>query len=337
MGEDLSVVPPPDDLRTRLRAEERAVSSAGARSVRTWPDRLRATVRSASRDRITTSAGSLSFHWFLAIFPAIVALTGIASLVGLSGRTLDSVVHGVGIVLPNGVSQVLTEALRRPVSARASVLEVVFGLAVALWSGVESMAALQVGLDLAYEVETDRGFVGRRLMALPLLAATVVLGATAFALVVLGPPIATLVHRDVPLAGAVLVLFDVARLAGALVAVMLLMSVFYALGPNRPHLHFRWVTPGSLVATLGWLLASVLFSVYLNDFGHEATSYGAFADIAISLLWLFLAAIAVLVGAELDHVLEHEGFRPPPVGEPDPAKPPLNWCAPRDSNPEPAD
>lgn len=304
------MVPPPDDLRARLRAEEREVSSAGARSVRTWPERVRSTVRSASRDRITTSAGSLSFHWFLAIFPAIVALTGIAGLVGLSGHELDSVIHGVGIVLPSGVSQVLTEALRRPGSSRASVLEVVFGLAVALWSGVESMAALQVGLDLAYEVESDRGFVGRRLMALPLLAATVVLGATAFALVVLGPPIATLVHRDVPLAGVVLVLFDIARVIGALVAVMLLMSVFYALGPNRTHLRFRWITPGSLVATLGWLLASVLFSVYLDDFGHEATSYGAFADIAILLLWLFIAAIAVLVGAELDHVLERERAGP---------------------------
>jgi membrane protein len=270
---------------------------------------------SASRNRITTSAGSLSFHWFLAIFPAIVALTGVAGLVGLSGHELDSVIHGVGIVLPSGVSQVLTEALRRPGSARASVLEVVLGLVVALWSGVESMAALQVGLDLAYEVESDRGFVGRRLMALPLLAATVVLGATAFALIVLGPPLATLVHRDVPLAGMVSVLFNIVRLVGALVAVMLLMSVFYALGPNRTHVRFRWVTPGSLVATLGWLLASVLFSVYLNDFGHEATSYGAFADIAILLLWLFFAAIAVLVGAELDHVLEQERAGPRTAGD----------------------
>jgi len=301
---------------TRLPTAAHTERSAGVRKLVDWIrsrggegiDIARAVLRSSSRDRITTGAGSLSFHWFLAIFPAAVALAGAAGLVGLSGHELRSVVHGIGVVLPSGVSQVLTEALRRPASARTSILEIVFGLAVAVWSGIESMAALQVGLDLAYEVDADRGFVRRRLMALPLLGATVVLGATAFALVVLGPPIATLVHRDVPLAGVVSVVFDLARVAGALVAVMLLMSVFYALGPNRPRFRFRWVTSGSLLATVGWLLASVLFSYYLNRFGHEATSYGAFADIAILLLWLFLAATAVLLGAELDHVLELESL-----------------------------
>jgi membrane protein len=289
---------------TRLPSQKLAdrIRSRGGKGI----DIARAVLRSSSRDRITTSAGSLSFHWFLAIFPAIIALTGVAGLAGLSGRDLRSLVHGIGVVLPEGVSQVLVEALRHAGNARTSFLEVLIGAGVAIWSGIESMASLQVGMDQAFEVRTDRGFVGRRLMALPLLGATVALGALAFALVVLGAPIGTLLGRDVPIAGGAFdVLFNLVRVAGALGAIMLLISILYWLGPNRPEARrFQWVTPGSLVATMGWLAASILFSVYLNDFGHETTSYGTFADIAILLLWLFIAATAVLLGGELDHELE---------------------------------
>jgi membrane protein len=268
-------------------------------------DIARAVLRNSSNDRITTSAGSLSFHWFLAIFPAMIALTGVAGLVGLSGHDLRSLVHGIGVVLPAGVSQVLVEALHHSENARTSILEILIGTGVALWSGVESMAALQVGMDQAFEVRSDRGFVGRRLMALPLLGATTSFGALASGLVVLGAPIGTLLHRDVPLAGGAFdLLFNVVRMVGAFGAVSLLISILYWRGPNRPAARFRWVTPGSLVATLAWLVASVLFSIYLNDFGHEATSYGTFADIAILLLWLFIAGTALLVGGELDHELE---------------------------------
>jgi membrane protein len=292
--------PHPGRLASLHRLADRIRSSGGE-----GIDVARAVLRNSSKDRITTSAGNLSFHWFLAIFPAMIALTGAAGLVGLSGRDLRSLVHGIGVVLPEGVSQVLIEALRHSGNARTSLLEILIGAGVAVWSGAESMAALQVGMDQAFEVRTDRGFVGRRLMALPLLAATACLGALAFALVVLGAPIGTLLRRDVPLAGAVFdVLFNVVRLGGALGAVILLISILYWLGPNRPKARFRLVTPGSLVATMGWLVASILFSIYLNDFGHETTSYGAFADIAILLLWFFIAATAVLLGGELDHELE---------------------------------
>src|SRR5580658_7769996 len=95
-----------------------------------------ATVKSAARDRVTTSAASLAFHAFLAIFPAIVALIGVAGLVGLSGARLQSVVHAIGVLLPVQMSQALDEALHSPAAARAGIGELVFGVVVALWSAV---------------------------------------------------------------------------------------------------------------------------------------------------------------------------------------------------------
>jgi len=290
-----------------LHIEQGLRARAGELGVSGWQAVALATVKSSSKDRVTTSAGSLSFHWFLAIFPAAIALTGVAGLVGLSGGDLSALVHGINVVLPASAAKVIDQSLLKPPARRAGIFEVVAGTVVALWSSVESMASLEVGLDMAFDVEKDRGFVARRLAALPLLGLTVLLGLVGFVLLVVGGPIGTLLHRDIPIAGGVFfVLWTIIRYLGAIAAVMLLISLFYAFGPNRKKVHFDWVSPGSALATIGWLAASVLFSVYLSDFGHEATSYGTFAGVAVLLLWLFLTGTAVLFGAELDRELERQ-------------------------------
>jgi membrane protein len=101
---------------------------------------------------------------------------------------------------------------------------------------------------------------------------------------------------------------------GALILIMLLLSAYYAIGPRRERFVWRWITPGCVVATVGWLLASLGFSVYLNRFGHETRSYGTFADVAVLLLWLYLTGLAVLVGAEVNCEVE----RPPTPADPPP-------------------
>jgi len=261
----------------------------------------RATVRESARDRITSSAASLAFHWFLAVFPAAVAAIGIAGLVGLSPDTLHRVVHAIGVLLPVQVSQVLDQALRRPPHGQAGGLGVALGTLVALWSAVEAQASLQIGLDVAFEVPGDRGFLGRRLMAVPLVALTILLGGSASVLLVLGDPLRALLPHHIAL---VTPAFDAAwellRFGAAVVLLLLLLSAYYTLGPCRQQLRWRWLSAGSATATAGWLAASVGFATYLDHFGHESRTYGAFAGVAVLALWLYLTAIAVLVGAELD-------------------------------------
>lgn len=275
---------------------------------------LRRALRESAQDRITTSAASLAFHWFLAVFPAAVAAIGLAGLVGLSPATLRHVVHGIGVLLPVQMSQVLDQALRNPPRHEAGGLDVVLGVAVALWSAVEAMAAMQVGLDVACEVTGDRGFVGRRLMAVPLVACTVVLGGAASVLLVLGDPIRALLPRSFalarPAAGAV---WEVVRFGGAMALVLLLLAAYYALGPRRPRVRWRWLSPGSVLAAVGWLAASAGFAFYLDHFGHESRTYGAFAGVAVLALWMYLTAAAVLLGAELDTELARPA--PLPHGE----------------------
>jgi membrane protein len=257
-------------------------------------------VRSSARDRITTSAAGLAFHGFLAVATAVVAAVGIVGLVGLSPAVLGRLIKDVQVLVPVQLADTVNQALQHPGERTGGWIAAVFGSAGALWSSVESIAALQVGLDVAYEVGRDPGFLRRRLRSIPLLAATVVLGGAAFVLLVLGDPIRTLLPSSFPLARAAFgALFDLVRWAGALVLVVALLTFYYRYGPNRPPPR-RLLSVGALAAALIWLVASAGFSFYLARFGHESRTYGAFAGVAVLLLWLYLAGVAVLFGAELD-------------------------------------
>lgn len=300
------------DSRTTVRQVEERIEQRIEQRVRAmtlgpreWPGVFRQVMRRSSADRITTAAGSLSFHWFLALFPAAIALLGLAGLVGLTHQQLQGLVHGIGVIAPSSAANVLVSALRTPLSHRASATAVIAGGVVALWSAVESMAALQVGLDIAYESGSDRGFVRRRIVALPLLGATVVLGGSAFALLVVGQPIGTLLRHSVPVAGPVFAWgWTAVRWVGAVVLVSLLLSAIYSIGPMRDRRRWEWMSPGGVLAVAAWLGASAAYSVYLDNFGHASRTYGAFAGVAVLLLWLFISGLAVLLGAELNRELE---------------------------------
>ncbi|MHB8295654.1 MAG: YihY/virulence factor BrkB family protein [Acidimicrobiales bacterium] len=288
---------PPIEPRPK-RAGLRELGLSGWRSVV-----ARSLVRSA-RDRLTMNAASLAFHWFLAMPPTALALLGAASLVGIAPGELRLVVRDVGLLLPAEAARVVDLALHTPLSKRQSIAAVAAGGAIALWSAVESMSALEVALDVAYEVDRDRGWLAKRLLAVPLVALTIVLGGAAFALLVLGKPLGELLAGTLPVAAAeVTALWDVIRFGGALALVIVLLSAYYAFGPNRRSM-WDWLSPGSAIATVSWVLLSVGFSVYLASFGHESRTYGTFAGVAVLLLWLFLSGCAVLVGAELNRELE---------------------------------
>jgi membrane protein len=276
--------------------------------LRAWPGLVRRTVVRSAKDRVTTAAASLAFHFLLALFPAMLALLGLAGLVGLTPRTEHAIAHGVAVVLPAAAAKVVDQALRSPLGHGGSLAEVAAGVAVGGWSAVEAMAALEVGLDVAFEVSVDRGFLRRRLVAVVLVGLTLVLGGVAFGLVVLGDPIARLVGGTALRAGASAA-WTAVRVVGAIGAVLALVSATYAIGPNRPRRRVEWASPGAVAATLGWLGCSFGFSVYLDHFGHDARTYGTFAGVAVLLLWLFLSSLSVLFGAELDRELERERER----------------------------
>jgi len=268
---------------------------------RDWALAMSSVRRHMREDRLSVAAGAFAYRWFLSLFPTVIALLAVASLLSVPRDVTVKLVHGVSAALPAGASGVLNEAITAAAErSHGSVVALVVAGAVALWSATSGMVMLEEGLDMAYEVATDRTFLAKRVVAVPLLAGATLLGGAASGLVVFGPQIGNAIRSAAPVGGpAFSALWNVLRWAVALLLVHVLFSYIYWLAPNAKTA-WRWFSPGAAIATVLWAATSLGFSFYTSSFGSYGQTYGAFAGVAVLIFWLFLTGVAVLLGGEVN-------------------------------------
>ena len=275
-----------------------------------WRNTFQRAVKKYSRDRCSTAAGSLAYHWFLALFPALIALLGFVSLVNLDASQVDHLVNGLGKALPGSANQVFTNAVKSAQNHKTgSLATVIVGILVAVWSASGGMAALETALDVAYEVPRNAKFIKKRGKALILMLCTVVFGGIASILIVEGAPLGKEIGSLISFHGTGFhIVWDLVRWVLTVILVSLLFSCYYYFGPNRELPKWQWVSPGGVIGTIIFLAASLGLSFYVAKLGNAsyAKTYGALAGVVLLMLWLYLTGLAILLGGEINAETERE-------------------------------
>ena len=296
----------------RTRTEPRAPESPTEVSPSGWLATLKRTVADAKEDRITLIAAGVALFWFLAVFPLLIAAVGILALVQATPSLIDGINEGIRSTLPGEAASVLTRAVAsaRGEAGAGGLLAAIIGVALALWSASAGMAAAQIGLNVAYDVPRDRSWLKKRLMGILLTLVALLLGGVATALLVFGQPLGEIIREQLPGGDWFVIAWTVVRWVLTVLTVLTLFAVFYYLGPNREPPNWKWVSPGGLVGALIWLAASLGFSFYVSSFGGSyAETYGSLAGVVVLVLWLYLSALALLFGGELNGELESQRER----------------------------
>ncbi len=294
--------------------QETEADNRGGR-VADWKRALSSTRAHMKTDRITVAAGSFAFRWFLALFPIIIALLAISALVNVPRHVTVALINGTTKALPAGAADVFTGAINHSErNSKGAIVAIVLAGVVAIWSATSGMVQVEEGLDMAYEVGQNRSVASKRLRALPLLLAAAILGGGASALVVFGQSIGQEIEDALPFGGSVfLVGWTVVRWIVALTLVGLLFSVLYYAAPDKAHPQWRWISPGTIVGTVMWAAISLGFSLYTTISGSYVRTYGAFAGVAILIIWLYLTGIAILLGGEVNAAFERNAAARSPL------------------------
>ncbi len=281
-----------------------------------WMQIVKRAWKEAKKDAVPLLAAGVAFYAFLAMVPTLIALVMIYGLVTDDTAAVSDQVASFGSALPAEAEKLITDQMNSlaTTSDRALGIGLIIALLLALWSASAGISNLIRALNVAYDEEDKRGFVKRRLLALGLTVGAIVFMVLAVALVAALPVL--LDALDVP--GWVKALVQVGRWLGLVVAVMVALAVLYRLGPERDAPKIRWLSVGAIVATALWVIGSVVFSLYVDNFGSYGKTYGTLAGVVVLLLWLWLSSLAALLGAEVNAEMEQQTIKDSTTGNPEP-------------------
>ena len=290
------------DIRVEPGNRGREAERPGEIPVRGWKDVVTRLKAQLKEDDVPLLAAGVAFFALLALVPTLVAVVSLYGLVADPAdvqRTVEDTLQAA----PTEVRDLVSSQLESVIDSSPSGLRlgVFAGLALALWSASSGMKHLMGALTLAYDEVDDRKFVRLRGLALLL-----TLGAIVLALLALAGMVVPDGLDDSGSTGTLRTVLQFARWPVLALIVVVALSVLYRWAPDRDAARWRWVSPGALLATAVWLVASIAFSIYTANFGKYNETYGTLGAIVVVMLWLYITAYAVILGAELNCELERQ-------------------------------
>jgi membrane protein len=268
-----------------------------------WGGVLKRTFKEFKDDNLTDWAAALTYYGVLSIFPALIVLVSVLGLIGSSAT--QPLIDNLGSVAPGPAKQIFTDAVKNlQGSSGASGVFFVIGLAAAIWSASGYISAFMRASNAIYDMEEGRPIWKTLPVRVGLTVLLMVLTAISAVAVTLSGGLAKQVGNVVGLGDTAIQVWNIAKWPVLVLFVSFMFAVLYWAAPNVKQPGFKWLSPGSVLAVLGWIIASVAFAFYVANFGSYNKTYGALAGPIIFLVWLWISNIMILLGAEFNAEIE---------------------------------
>jgi membrane protein len=268
---------------------------------RGWKDILIRARREFSEDQVPLVAAGVTFYTLLALFPGLAAFVG---LYGLFADAGDAQRHLAILswILPPAVLQFLGEQMIRIAASGKDTQSLAFagGLLLSIWSANGAVRSMMTGLNIAYEETERRSYLRQTLISLGFTLGFIAFVLASVALLAAGPVIGAFVGAQAAM------VFGWVTWPLLLAGLMVGLGLLYRFGPSRDPVRWKWITWGSAGVILFWIAASALFSAYVGAFAHYDKTYGSLGAAIGFMMWIYLSAIVLLAGAELNAEIEHQ-------------------------------
>ena len=239
------------------------------------------------------------------MFPALIALVSILGLVGASAT--DPLIENLTALTPSTARDLFQSSIENITQSQGTAgFTLVASLLVALWAASGYVGGFTRASNSIYEVEEGRPFWKLKPFQIVITAVMILLLAMCAIAVIVTGPVAEEVGKVIGLEDAAVTAWDIAKWPVIALVVVTMFSVLYWAAPNLDQPHFRWLTPGAILAVVAWLVASGLFALYVANFSSYNATYGALAGVVVFLVWLWITNVAILLGAELNAELERQ-------------------------------
>lgn len=254
-----------------------------------------------SKNNVSIISAGVAFYAFLAVFPAIAALVSIYGL-AMDPQSIQNQLSQISAMMPQQAYDILKAQLESLVETSGSTLgwSTAIGLLFSLWSANKGTKSLFTGVDIAYDTVNERGFIKQNGLTLLFTFGAVMLLIISMLLIVGFPALVGLIG----LPSGIENFIDWGRWLLLAIILIWFLGLVYRYAPDKSTPGFKWVLPGSLVATVLWLIASWGFSYYVSNFGSYGSMYGSISAVVVMLLWLFITSFIILLGAGLNSEIE---------------------------------